>query len=115
MDSIFLTIKKMLGVDRDFDGFDTDIIIGINSSLMNLNQIGVGPVEAFIITGQDETWSDFLESTTNLEGAKMYVYLKTRLSFDPPSNSFLVEAINKQISELEWRLNTQVEHNTTVL
>lgn len=115
MDSILLTIKKMLGVDRDFDGFDTDIIIGINSALMNLNQIGVGPAEAFSITNQDAVWSDFLDSTTNLEGAKVYIYLKTRLSFDPPANSFLVEAINKQISELEWRLNTQVEFNTTVV
>ena len=29
--------------------------------------------------------------------------------FDPPATSFLIDAIQRQISELEWRLNIQVD------
>lgn len=105
----------MLGIERDFDGFDTDIIIGINNAFMFLNQLGIGPADSYSITGIDELWSDFLDSTTNLESIKSYIYLKTKLAFDPPLNSFLVKAIETQISELEWRLNTQIEFNTTTV
>jgi len=109
MDSILLTIKKMLGIETDYDGFDVDIIVGINSAFMSLNQLGVGPEIGYGITTIDDEWADFLVADTNLEGVKSYVYLKTRLLFDPPSNSFLVDAITKQITELEWRLNVQAD------
>jgi hypothetical protein len=115
MDSILLTIKNMLGIEISFDGFDTDIIVNINNAFMTLNQLGIGPTDCYSITGIEELWSDFLESSTNLESIKIYIYLKTRLAFDPPLNSFLVKAIETQVSELEWRLNTQIEFNTTTL
>jgi len=76
---------------------------------MSLNQLGVGPLEGYSISGIEEKWSDFLGAVTNVEAIKSYIYLKVRLLFDPPSNSFLVEAINNQILELEWRLAVQVE------
>ena len=107
--SILSTIKKMLGLDADYDAFDTDIIIHINSALMNLMQMGVGPSTGFSINGDFETWHHFLGEATDLEGVKTYVYLKTRLAFDPPSTSFVLEAANKMLSELEWRLNVQVD------
>lgn len=100
----------MLGIQSDFDGFDVDIIVAINTAFMSLNQLGLGPATCFSITGIDETWTDFLEAAINIEAVKSYIYLKVRLLFDPPSNSFLVDAITRQISELEWRLNTQVEY-----
>lgn len=109
MESILLTIKKMLGIQTDYDGFDVDIIVGINTAFMSLNQLGVGPSEGYSITGIEEKWSDFLGILTNLEAIKTYIFLKVRLTFDPPSNSFLVDAVNNQLTELEWRLTVQAE------
>ena len=105
MDSILTSVKKLLGVGEEYTHFDDDIIMHINSVIFILTQIGIGPVEGFAITSKDQTWNDFLQGRINIESVKSYVYLKVRLLFDPPSNSFLVEAIERQISEYEWRLN----------
>lgn len=109
MESILLSIKQLLGIESDFDGFDTDITFAINTALMSLNQLGIGPVEGYSISGIEQNWTDFLGTITNIEGIKSYIYLKTRLLFDPPTNSFLIDAINKQIVELEWRLELQAQ------
>ena len=105
MDSILLTIKKGIGIDPSYEAFHPDIIMHINSVLFILTQEGIGPKEGFNITGQDETWEDFLgESNTKLSAVQSYVTLKTRLLFDPPQSGTLNEQITKLISELEWRL-----------
>lgn len=106
--SILLTTKKMLGIAEEYHAFDLDIIIHINSVFLTLNQLGIGPITPFQITGVDEVWSDFVD-VSKVPGVQTYVYLKTRLLFDPPTNSFLVDNIQKQIAELEWRMNVQVE------
>lgn len=108
MDSILETIKKMLGLAKDFTAFDTDIIVHINSAMMVLNQLGVGPSKPFSIKNYSETWDDFLKSK-NVELVKSYIYIEVRLLFDPPSNSFLVNALEKQKDEYEWRLTCQAE------
>lgn len=108
-DSILYTIKKMLGLDPDYEAFDIDVIIHINSALMVLMQIGVSNSSWFSITGPDETWSDFLGTSFDVEPVKSYVYLRVRRAFDPPANSFVADSIDRQISELEWRINVQVD------
>lgn len=107
--SILLDIKKMLGLTSDYDAFDTDIIININSVFMILNQLGVGPEKPYMITGSTEQWSDFDNDLSDVLATKTYIYLRVRLLFDPPSSSFVLESINKQISEIEWRLRSQKE------
>lgn len=109
MDSILISIKKLLGVDAEYEHFDTDILIHINTVFMNLTQIGVGPTKGFAILGETEVWSDFVGDTIKMEAVKTFVYLKVRLIFDPPANSFLIEAINNQLGEIEWRLQLQAE------
>ena len=109
MNSILTSIKKMLGITEDYEHFDTDLIIHINSVFMILRQLGVGPESGFSISGPNELWSDYLEDETKLELVKSYVYLKTKLIFDPPLSSAVMEAINRQISEFEWRLNVAVD------
>lgn len=111
MDSILVTTKKLLGLDVDYHDFDVDIIVSINSVLMALNQMGVG-VEGFTVTGDSETWIDFIGSAKNLEAVKTYVYLKVRLIFDPPTSSAVLEAYNNQAKEYEWRLYVQKENET---
>lgn len=108
-DSILDTIKQLLGIQSDYTAFDTDIIVHINSAFMALNQLGVGPTECFSIDGSGENWAEFVNKSIDLEAVKTYIYLKVRTIFDPPSSSVVMEAMNKNISELEWRLNVQVE------
>jgi hypothetical protein len=113
MNSILNSVKKALGIDADDEHFDQDIILNINSVFMVLNQLGIGPDEGFYISNATQTWTDFLEERIDLEAVKIYVYLKVRLLFDPPSSAFVLDSIDRQITQLEWRLNVQVE-NTIV-
>ena len=108
MKSILDTIKKMLGIEPDYKHFDIDIITNINTTFMNLQQIGVGPKNGFFITDNSTEWADYI-SEESLEAVKTFIYLKVRLLFDPPTNAFLVDAMERQIKEIEWRLNVQVE------
>lgn len=109
MDSILNTIKKMLGIDPDYDAFDIDIIVNINMVFNILNQIGVGPKEGFSISDSTAKWSDYVADMRKLEMVKTYIYLKVKQIFDTGSSSALNSAIESQISELEWRLSVQVD------
>ena len=109
MDSILTSIKKVLGIEAEYTQFDPDIIININSAFMALNQLGVGPEGGFSIQDDTETWADYLGEATNLNGVQLYMYLKVRLGFDPPSTAFVLEAMERQIKELEFRLNIEAE------
>lgn len=109
MESILTSVKKLLGITEEYKHFDSDLIMHINSVLMVLSQIGVGPENGFTISGDDETWFDFLLENSQLELVKSYVFLKVKLLFDPPMGSAVIEAINRQISEFEWRLNVAVD------
>ena len=109
-DSILDSMKKLLGISNDYNHFDQDIIIHINTAFMSLRQIGVGPKEGFAIHGSEETWGDFLLDMKTLESVRTYLYLKVRLIFDPPTSSAVVEIFNKNINEIEWRLNSEVDY-----
>lgn len=112
MDSILNTIKKLLGIDIDDDSFDVDIIVNINSAIFSLSQMGIGPKDGFIVTSIDQKWSDYIDSNIkNVEGVKNYLYLKTKMIFDPPTSSTVIEAFNNSIKELEWRMMLAVETN----
>ena len=113
-DSILISTKKILGIDQDYTAFDHDITTHINTVFMSLNQIGIGPVEGFMINDTDDTWDSFIGSDLNLNAVKTYVYLRVRLLFDPPTTSYLIAAFEKQVQELEWRLNTHREETDWV-
>ena len=108
-DSILVSIKKMLGLEDSYTPFDMDVIIHINAALMTLCQIGVGPKEGYEISDYDQTWSDFLVNPVKLGAVKTYVYLQVKMLFDPPTNSFLMDAMKKQSEEILFRLNVQAE------
>lgn len=105
MDSILTSVKKMLGITAEYTHFDADIIMHINSVFMILNQMGVGPREGFSISSDVETWDEFTNDDLAIESVKSYMYLKVGLLFDPPTSSNVLEARNRLVSELEWRLN----------
>ena len=110
-DSILNSVKKYLGLQADYNVFDQDILMAINSAMMSLHQLGVGPAMGFAVNGETETWGSFLAEQPNVfvQGVRAFVYTKVRLLFDPPSTSFGIDALEKQMRELEWRLNVQVD------
>lgn len=108
-ESILVTIKKLLGITKDYKNFDTDIIAHINTVFTTLNQLGVGPEDGFMIEDDAAVWSDFIGDNTKLNSVKTYIYLKVKLVFDPPLSSSVLESNKQTINELEWRLNTEID------
>lgn len=108
--SILTSTKKNLGLTEDYTEFDQDILMHINSTFATLNQLGIGPDNGFAIEDAAPVWSDFIGTDKRLNSVKTYVYLKVRQLFDPPTTSYLITAMEKQVQELEWRLNVVVEH-----
>lgn len=104
-ESILTSIKKLLGIGENYNHFDADLVMHINSVFSILTQMGVGPTNGFSITGDSEKWKDFVVSDPNsFSLVKSYIYLKVKLLFDPPLSSAAIESTNRQISEFEWRL-----------
>lgn len=108
-ESILLSVKKMLGLDKDYDVFDPELIIHINTVFGTLHQLGVGPEDQFRISGDSDLWSDFTTEGEQTDEVKSYVYLRVRLLFDPPSSSFVLSSFKEQLQELEWRLNVKAD------
>ena len=102
---ILESIKSLMGIADD--AFDQDILIHINTAFSILNHLGVGPKEPFVLqNGEDKDWSEFINDKTKIEMVKSYVYFKVLIMFDPPTSNAALDAINRNIHELEWRLNS---------
>lgn len=108
-DSILDSVKEALGVPVDQPAYDAELIMHINSVLSTLNQIGVGPVEGFMITDKNASWADFLGPSLKLNYAQTYMYLSIKLIFDPPQVSFVIDAFKERIQETAYRLSIAVE------
>lgn len=103
-ESILTSIKKLLGIAEEYEHFDADIIIHINTFLTRLYQVGVG-AKNFAIYDKTATWRDFLgDDEVRFQQAKSYVYIRTRLLFDPPQSGAANEAFKETMRELEWLL-----------
>lgn len=103
MTNVLESVKKMLGIPEDYDCFDSDILMGINMVMPVLKQIGV-TTKISTVT-EESTWADLSSSAEIVNLMKIYVALRVRMVFDPPTNSSLLDAMQKRIDELEWRLN----------
>lgn len=122
--SILISTKKILGIAEDYTVFDLDIITHINTAFSTLAQLGVGPARGFMIEDETAEWADFINDypqsyelpsdDLQYNSVKSYVFLKVRQLFDPPQTSYLISATQKQIEELEWRLNTHREETEWV-
>ena len=112
--SILTSTKKILGIAEDYTVFDLDIITHINSAFSTLTQLGIGPAAGFMIDDAEAVWADFIADDFQYNSVKSYVFLKVRQLFDPPQTSYLIDAVDKQIQELEWRLNSHREETAWV-
>jgi hypothetical protein len=107
MESILTSTKKLAGLTEDYEHFDPDIVMYINSVFLVLWQLGVGPSTGFSIEDESAIWEDFIPDNAFLrQTVKAYMGSKVRLKFDPPTNSALLEALKADIAESEWRLST---------
>ena len=111
--SVLLTTKKVLGIAPEYEAFDIDIAILINSFISTLRQVGFGGIDPrFRVNTKAELWSDYLGPNSDAEMVKTYIWMATRLAFDPPATSFAIEAMTKIRDEALWRI--QVAFDTVL-
>lgn len=104
MDSILQSVRVACGLDKDYDAFDDELLIHINSTFMLLSRKGVGPGNGFAINGTSEEWSSFSDDAEVINGTKQFLGLKVRTLFDPPANSIIKQIFEDQLKEMEWQL-----------
>lgn len=103
-DSVLLSIKQMLGISPEDTSFDVNVIMSINTALTTLMDLGLTEVEDEIVIDDDMTWDDLLGGRTDIEYVKTYIYQKVKMIFDPPTSTAAIDAMQRSISELEWRI-----------
>lgn len=106
-DSILETIKDMIGVSREEDGFDKELIALINGTISFLYRLGVGEDPSFYITSSEEQFSDFIPDSQSrlLSLAKLYMRDKVTLGFDISTKSTsYINSIEKNLLETEWSI-----------
>lgn len=109
-DSILNSVKLQLGILPEYMVFDQQLILAINTAFSILHQLGVGPKDGYAIEDESNRWDEVV-TKQSLNMVKSYVFLKVKLLFDPPATSFVLDAYNKQLAEMEWRINSEVEIN----
>lgn len=106
-DSILLSVKKMLGITGDYNYFDNDIIMHINTVISILKQMGLKT--DLVVANEKQTWRKLYGDDDIYGFIKTFVYLRVKLLFDPPASSSVSDAINRQIQELEWRIYSELD------
>lgn len=109
IESILNSVKKALGIEAEYDHFDPELIMFINSAFGVCYQLGVGPTDKpFIIEDAKATWDEFIQGD-QIETIKTYIFAKVKLIFDPPTSSSVLQAYQELIKEFEWRSNVDAE------
>ena len=108
-DSIFISIKNLLGASEDDTGFDNDIIDLINAQFLRLYHLGVGDNPSFTISGPNETWDDLTDDKSLQSSARTYIFSKVKRRFDPSASPTVDAALKESIDEEEFTLNIQAE------
>lgn len=107
--SILDSVKKALGFDPDYTFFDLDVLMHINSAFGSLTQLGVGGDTGFWVSDNTTLWTQYVENLIYLGMIQQYIYMRVRMAFDTPATSFVINAFEKQIEELAWRINIAAE------
>ena len=103
-DSVLSSTKQILGISPEDTSFDVNVIMSINTALTILMDLGLTEVEDQIVTSDKMTWDELLGGRTDIEYVKTYVYQKVKMIFDPPTSTAAIDAMQRSISELEWRI-----------
>lgn len=119
--SILKSTKNMLGVGDDDTSFDLQILTHVNVAFSTLTDMGVGPQGGFVIEDDTTEWEEYFPNEDDpdklkvmLSKIKTVVFLRTKLLFDPPTSSYVLDATKNQLTEMEWRLNVNREETDWV-
>lgn len=109
--SILQSVKDYLGIVPEIKDFDTILVNHINATFAYFTQLGLGPINGFTISGEDETWGEYIKNpifndVPSLMGARV------KREFDPPPTGTVSQALDRVISELEWRVTAKQEVNS---
>lgn len=94
----------MLGISPEDTSFDVNVLMNINTALTILMELGLTEAEDQLVTDDKMTWDDLLGGRTDIEYVKTYVYQKVKMIFDPPTSTAAIDAMQRSINELEWRI-----------
>lgn len=108
MSSILQDIRLTVGPGDGSDVFDRDLKIALNAAIADLLDVGVHNSQAFVVTGDSETWEQLLDDGIQEEDAKTYVMLQTRITFDPPANGTVMQAYKEQSEKCLWRVRERL-------
>lgn len=100
MGTILEDTKKALGIMPNYDAFDDQLLMHINTCRMDLVQLGA---KCDVSIDRATRWDAFAEIDDEA-AIKSYIAMKVRLIFDPPANSFVVTSYQKLIEEAAWRI-----------
>lgn len=112
--TLLTEIKKQLCVGNDTTAFDDEIQSYISPILLTLNELGALSDEEMTLLLQDPNLDINTIFKDDIRAVAItYIGMKVKLIFDPPSTSFVLEAFNRQLEELEWRMRQKIEFKTT--
>jgi hypothetical protein len=106
--SVLNDVKSFLLIPEEIKDFDQTLILHISSQLVYLNQLGYGVDLPDEITDATTTWNDVVGDHYNSD-LKLLVGLRVKLVFDTPGVGSVTAAIERQISEAEWRVHARRE------
>lgn len=103
--SILASVRPMCNVESTDLGFDEKLIPLINSQIMVAHhELGIG-INGFNITGDTETWADWLSTgEAKLSAVKTWLGYSVLLLFDPPDNGTVLKSMQEQIDKIAWML-----------
>ena len=111
--SILDTVREATGLIPDDNSFDPELILHINSHLSTLYQNGV--ILPTTVRDSAALWTEAQDPAKNqdmFEQVKTYVFLKTKLLFDPPPPS-TAKYMDEAANEILWRLRCHYDVPTT--
>ena len=103
--SVLYSVKYICGIHPANHDFDHDLIPALNSVLFILYQEGLSD-KPYRVVDETLTWGDILLNGEHPEAISTiveWVGLRTKMIFDPPTSSALMDALKENIAELEWR------------
>lgn len=117
-DSILETVKEnLLSYDTDSTDFDNDIIMHINALFLELNQIGAGPEDGFVVEDNTTLWSEYItpglsnnQNNLILGSIKEYIILSCKMTFDPPESSNVSNSMKSIIDKHLNRIMMQIDY-----
>jgi hypothetical protein len=120
-ESILGSVKSACDIVADDTSFDGKLIMYTNAIFSVVSDLGIGPAGGYSIVDDTATWEAFAATDPQLTGdvdllnsLKLYVGLRVRNLFDPPTLSFVIEAMDRQVDEFTSRISMKREGKSWV-